>query len=87
MSVRIQRGVPEGEEPSGSLRAKQKVLIEDLGAIGPEPVIEEDLIIYLNRLFPVTVSRSHDLRTYDTMCGHREVIDALVRLRKEQQTR
>jgi len=86
MSVRIQRVAPE-TTVSGATSPKQQVRIEDLGHIGPEPVIEEDLIAYLNRIFPVTVSRSHDLRAYDIMCGQQEVISHLARLRKEQQSR
>ena len=48
------------------------------------PAVDAGLIIYLRSVFPASVSRDKDLRTYDAEAGQQEVITHLEMLWAEQ---
>jgi hypothetical protein len=85
-SARLIRGRLPFEEaaPEPSLRERQVIRASNNGEPAPPPV-EQSLIDYLRKTYPVSVTLSHTLRDYDRMAGIQEVLDHLQTLHDEQQ--
>jgi len=85
--ARINRGrFPFEETPTGpDLRPKQEIRLRSTSTGNPPPPVEQSLIDYLMRTYPLTVSLSHTLRDYDRMAGIQEVIEHLQAVHDEQQ--
>jgi hypothetical protein len=85
-SARLIRGRLPFEEaaPEPSLRPRQEIRLQETRKDHLPPV-EQSLIDYLRKTYPVSVSLSHTLRDYDRMAGIQEVLDHLQALHDEQQ--
>lgn len=52
-----------------------------------QPQVPPELVPYLERVFAPAVSRGRELRDYDRMVGHQEVLDHLRALVEQQKSR
>jgi hypothetical protein len=83
--VRLNRGLPALSGGEAPVQPEIKLHLKPSTPPHRVPHIDAELIEHLSRIFQVHLAPAYDIRVYDTMLGHKQVLDYLKTAWEQQQ--